>query len=178
MNDWTLLSPHGELHQIPLPKEDEEQEPDYTPARLTHRIWGKANMWIENKVINSNTDMRILNRIKEEADRLNQVYISQTEWAKEYGVSRNKVATFIKKLIDVGFLHKKATGVYVMNPFIYCSTKAWSGGNKPVIKLQSDWRFTVGNPIEPNELGKTDTMTGGQMVINPETGKFINEDKL
>ncbi len=158
--------------------EPEIEEPDYTPVRLKMKIWDKAFKWVENKVIHSNTDMKLFNHIQEEADKINQIYISQTEWAKEYGVSRNKIATFLKKLIDIGFLHKKATGVYVMNPFVYCSARAWSGGNKPVIKLQSDWRFSAGNIIDLNEIGKTDTLIGGQMVIDPETGKFIDENKL
>ncbi len=159
--------------------EPEIEEPNYTPLRLTMRIWDNAFKWVENKVIHSNTDMKIFNDIQTGADRINQVYINQTEWAKEYGVSRDKIAKFIKKLVDIGFIHRRAVGVYTVNPFVYCSSKAWgSGGNSSIIKIQSDWRFTVGNIIELDDLGRVDTLIGGQMVINPETGKYIDETKI
>ncbi len=161
VNDWTLLSPDGEVHQIPLPKDDDERVTDYTVLRLQMKIWNKAFKWVENKVIHSNTDIRLFNDIQDKADELNQVYIIQSKLAEEYGLSRNKIATFLKSLIDVGFIHKKARGVYTVNPFVFSSQKAWSnGGAKGISKIQKNWWWTVGIPPTSADLGTVDTLIG------------------
>lgn len=75
----------------------------------------------------SKLDISIFWRLLDDADKNNEVTINQTDMAKQYKVSRDKIAKLIKKFIDVGFIKKVENRVYAINPFAFkskaCSTK-------------------------------------------------------
>jgi biotin operon repressor len=171
---WELRnSLTGETQPIKPPSDDKKDIPYYRIERLRMKIWNDGMNFVENRVIHSNLDIRLLNHIKDKADLSNRVCISQTELAKQFGTSRNKISTFLKKLIDIGFIHKEQRGIYTINPYVYCSFTAWFvGGSKNVSYLQNEWRFDVGMPPESKMLKYVDTLIGEK----PDTVKQTIEE--
>ena len=141
--------------------EEPDEEEKYTPWRLKMKIWDKAYKWVQNKTIQSNNHIKMFNGMLEDLDRSNLVNINQTKMAKEYGVSRQTVYNFLRSLEKIGFIHKRATGLYMVNPYVYASNRAWNksgGGNQNVVALQKWWWFNVAHPIALDELGTTDSL--------------------
>ncbi len=144
---------------------------NYNITRLNMKVWIEGYDYVIRNICNSKTDIKLLQEIRNKADMQNQMMLSHTELSKDFNVSIQKITTFIKKAIDIGFIHRKARGLYMMNPFIVISNKAWKiGGSKLASKLQSDWRFQVGNPPRTNELEEAKSLIWS--TYNEETKSF------
>jgi hypothetical protein len=111
------------------------------------------------------------------ADELNQIYLNQTEMAKDYGVSKVKINQFIRRLTDIAFLYKIARGVYMVNPFVVVSSKVKNNtGGDMSITLQNKWKFLVGIPPRTNGLEGADTLI--DKIFNVETRHFESEPPI
>ena len=95
-----------------------KQHKNYSIKRLNMKIWQEGLDAVMNSVISSNLDTKLFNYIKALMDKNGQILINQTQLAEEFNVKRNKIATFIRKLVDEQFIHKVQNGVYIINPFI------------------------------------------------------------
>jgi len=116
---------------------------NYSIKRLNMKIWQEGLDRVMNEVISSNTDTRLFNYIKSLMDKNGQILINQTHIASEFNLSRQKIATFIKKLINTGFIHKVVNGVYIINPFII-RPKGMS--NEDCEAAQTYWASIYGIP--------------------------------
>ena len=138
--DWT-----GEVKKVQIHDSEEESREKYSVWRLYMRIWNDGYDFVMLKSIRSEGDMRMFLSIKSSINEANEVIINAGELASMSGTSRASAYNLIKRLISIGFLHRIARGVYKVNPYVYCSSKAWNaGGSRHISELQKWWWNNVG----------------------------------
>ena len=90
------------------------------------------------QVISSKKDYAIVVSIKNQFtyDQV-EVNISHEEMAKDFEVSRQKITTIIKSMVDNKILMRVRKGIYRLNPFMYLPYRSEG------VKLQSYWKNLV-----------------------------------
>lgn len=133
------------------------------PKRLKMNIWVEAYDFVIEKTVKSPLDFKILSHIKKNVNAENQFMGSLPEIAKATGTSKDKMSKFIKKLVEVGFLHRIRTSVYMINPYVFVGNGVWNvGRNRGVIACQDKWKQISIEPPITSDLWLVNSLTSTQ----------------
>lgn len=145
----------GEVFDVQTKTEYREQ---YSIRRLRMNVWIDGYEWVQEKTCHSALDIKILRNIKSDLDTDNQAVFSMVNMAEEIGTTRNKISVLVKRLVNVGFLAKKATNVYIVNPYVFIGNRVSNVNKKHISNLQIRWSRLYGYPPETNELWESKTL--------------------
>ena len=156
---YQVVDQDGELGQLfaIYPEEDIE---NYTVRRLKMTVWQEGYLWSIEHSCKSQKDITLFKKITNLAEgKENMIFIrSISQFAKDNNVSRIKIYDFLKRLEDIGFLYKIATGAYQMNPFVVLCNATYMQPAKSKAILQSQWHHKVGTPPDTDELDRATTL--------------------
>lgn len=106
---------------------NEEQNRYYSVRKLTSRINAMDLFSLMENVCKSSKDIHMMNILTERVTRENELRIDNiTNLASDLDVSRVKLTTFLKSLVDSNFLHKLDVGVYLVNPYVFVGRRVKS----------------------------------------------------
>jgi len=112
---------------------------DFTEETKRSKLRGGFNLMyhksyeeITEKVINSNTDLKVFNWITN-SFTYQRVEVPLTYSQCEVKVSQPQYARLLKKLVEESYLKRVARGVYRLNPYIYIPYRADGS------ELQAEW---------------------------------------
>ncbi len=114
---------------------------NYSIKRLNVKIWQDGMDWIYLQVATSKVNTMIFNSLKNNMNTENEIRSNITHLANEIEVDSSTIRKMIKRLIDIGFLHRMERGVYLVNPFVI---KAKGQNNQTTENKQAYWTSIYG----------------------------------
>ena len=95
---------------------------------------------VMEKVCKSSKDIMMMNHLTEMVDNKNVIRIENiSSLAKDMELSRAKLTSFLKLLVDNNFTNKLDRGVYMVNPYIFIGRRVRS--NELRESAQRQWTF-------------------------------------
>jgi hypothetical protein len=138
MIEVDMINPHsGEIFKVQ--GSDEHISTYYSVRNITSRINSMDLFTAMEKTCKSSKDIYIVNTLFDKADSHNEIRLSNiTNTAKDLGVSRVKLTTFLKRMVDTNMLHKLDTGIYMINPFMFTGRRVRSNELREAAQVMWD----------------------------------------
>ena len=144
---------NGELFDLELTIPKEKEKRYKSPKRLNMKIWVEALNWTRTTSCKSMLDVRIFDYITYSCDKSNEFREEQKAVAELLGTTPNTISRQIKRMLNIGLLHRKERGVYMMNPFVAISKKTRSSEEQ--VALQNYWTSIYGTTPTLESINKT-----------------------